>query len=83
MQGEIAMQGLFTTPQNDRIATFDAQGRGVDGDIRTGFIDEKHDSQRHTDSSDQQSIRADVGVDHLANRLGQGGDIGQGRRNCL
>ena len=46
VQGGVGVQGFLAATKNQCIATLDAQGGGVSGDVGPSFVDEQHDAER-------------------------------------
>src|SRR5437762_2546278 len=71
VQGRIGMDGLAAAPQNYGVATLDAQGCGVQGDIGARFVDEENDSEGHADFLNFKTIGPNGAASYLAHRIGQ------------
>jgi hypothetical protein len=71
------------TAEHDRVARLQAQRRRVDRDVRAGLVDHRDDAERHPDLAHVQPVWQAVPVDHLADRIRQGDDLADGRRDRL
>ncbi len=68
------MLGARGATQHDRVAGLQAQGRGVDRDVRARLVDNRDHAQRDAHLAHIQTVWQALTVDHLANRVGQLGD---------
>jgi hypothetical protein len=71
------------TAQDDRVAGLQAQGSGVDRDVRARLIDDRDDAERHPNLAHVQSVGKPGPVDHLADRVGQRRDLAHARGHVL
>ena len=71
----VAVQGLLAAAQDRRVAALQAQRRGVRGDVGAGLVDDADDPQRYSHLANLDAARAALDVGHLADRVGQRGDL--------
>ena len=71
----IAANGLGAAAQDRGIARFKAQRRRVGGHVRTRFVDDADNAQRHAHFSDLDAARAELELADFADRIGQSGDL--------
>ena len=71
----VAANGLGAAAQDRGIARFKAQRRRVGGHVRTRFVDDADDAQRHAHLAHLNPARAELELADLADRVGQGGDL--------
>jgi hypothetical protein len=72
--------------QHDRVPGLETQRGGVDGDIRSRFVDDGDDAERDSDLAHVETVGESGSVDHFTDRVGQGGDashsVGHRRDPC-
>ena len=61
--------------QDDRVARLQAQRRGVDRHVRARLVDDRDDAERHAHLAHVQAVRQATALDHLADRVGERGDL--------
>ena len=71
MEGPVGTDGFLAAPKDRGIAGLDAEGRGVDRDIRPALVDHEDDADRHADLGHVEPVGPPAGGDHLADRVGQ------------
>ena len=71
--GRVGLDGRRRAPQQHGVARLQAQPGGVAGHVGTVLVDDADDPEGHPDPRDPQAVGADPAVDHLADRVGQGG----------
>ena len=54
----IAVRGLFAAAKHDRVAGFEAEHGGVNGDVGARFVHNANHAQRHADFANEQAIGA-------------------------
>ena len=69
------MQGLLAAAQDGGVARLEAQGGSVGGDVGAGLVDDADDAQRHAHLADGDAGRTALEISHLADRVGQRGDL--------
>ena len=74
---------LGAAAQDGRVARFQAQRRGVRGDVGPRLVDDADDPERHAHPADLDAGRAFAQVAHFAYRIGQGRDLFQSLRHRL
>ena len=52
VQGGVRVKRLLAAAEDDRVARLDAQGRGIDGDVRPRLVEEEDDPERDADLLD-------------------------------
>jgi len=80
-EGEVAMQGFFASSEDHGIPALQAEDGGIDGHIRTGFIDEENRPERDADAADFQSVGTNDGVNRFADGVGESIDFLDGLRD--
>ena len=70
VQRLVAVKGLFASPENHRVPALDADPGGVDGDVRTRFVDEEHHAQGHPHARHRQTVRAHAPFNGFSHRVG-------------
>ncbi len=83
MDGGGGTRALGAAAQDDRIAGFQAQRRGIGGDVGAAFEDHADDAERLRDAAHHQAIGARPFGEHAADRVGQGRDILEPRGHRL
>ena len=73
--GAVGADGFRAAAQDGSIAGFEAERRGVGGDVRTSFVNNADDAERDAHLADLDAGRAVLDVAHLADRIGQRGDL--------
>ena len=69
------MDGLAAAAQDGGVAGLETKHGGVGGDVRAAFVDDADGADGHADLLDPYSVRAVPGVHHLADGIGQRGDL--------
>ena len=72
-----AVLGLAAAAQNHRVAGLEAQGRDIDGHVRTRLEYGPDHTQRHASSGHLQAVGQPACVDRLAHRVGEADDDSQ------
>ena len=80
-QDGVGVRGRARAPQHDGVAGLQAQRGGIDGDVGARLVDDGDDAQRHPDAAQRQPIGQRRAIDHLADRVGQGGDLAHAGRH--
>ena len=75
--GAVGLRGGAPAAEDDGVARLQAEAGGVDGDVRTGLVDHPDDPHRHPDLPDLEAVGQGRAPDHLADRVGQGGDVAE------
>ena len=70
----VGVGGGAGAAQNDGVAGLQTQRGGIDGDVRPGLVDDRDHAQRDPDATHAQAVGEGRAVDHLADRVRQGGD---------
>ena len=65
--------------QDDRVARLQAQRGGVDRHVRARLVDDGDDAERHAHLAHVEAVGQAVAVDHLADRVGERGDLADRR----
>ena len=80
--GAVGMEGFLPAAQDHGVAGFETQGRGVGGDVGTGFIDDSHHAQRYADLLHLQAVgqyasldQGSHGILHSGNFLNPFGNV--------
>ncbi len=73
--GAVAADGFRAAAQDGGVARLQAQRGGVGGDVRAGFVDDADDAERHAHPADLDAGGPELEVGHLADRIGQLGDL--------
>ena len=82
-QHRVGVRRRARAAQDDRVAGLQAQRRGVDRHVRPGLVDDRDDAERHPHAPQLQAVGERLAVDHLADRIGQRGDLPHaGRRSA-
>ena len=79
--GEVGVEGLLSSAKDASVAAFEAQARGVAGDVGAALEDDRHHADGHTTLLDPQPVGAIVRRVGLADGIGLAGDITQGTRH--
>jgi len=69
--------GVGPPAEDDRVARLQAEGGGIDGDVRPRLVHDKDHSERHAHLLDLQTFRRFPPCHHLAHRIGQGRYVSQ------
>ena len=75
--GAVGVGGGAAPAQDDGVAGLQAEARGVDGDVGAGLVDHPDDAHRHADLADLEAVGQRGAAHHLADGVGQGGDVAQ------
>ncbi len=67
--------------QDDRVARLQAQRGGVDGDVGARLVDDGDDAERHAHLAHVEAVGQAVAVDHLADGVGERGDLAHRARD--
>ena len=81
--GGVGLQRFAAPAQQHGIARFQAEPRGIGGDVGPGLVDEPHHAQRHADPRDLHPVGAPPCLGGLSHRIGEGGDLAKPRRHLL
>ena len=73
--GGVAADRLGAAAQDRRVARLEAQPRGIRGHVRTRFVDDADDAERHAHATDLDTGGAVAQDRDLAHRVGQRGDF--------
>ena len=76
----LVRRGGRAAAQDDGVAALEAEAGGVDGDVGARLVDHADDAHGHPDLADLQAVGQGRAAHHLADRVGQCGDVAQGRR---
>ena len=77
-QRRVGVHGRGGTAQDDRVARLQAQRRRVDRHVRTRLVDDRDHAERDAHLAHVQAVRQALPVDHLADRVGERGDLPDG-----
>ena len=87
------MARFGSTPQNDRVAGFDAKHGGVAGHVGTRFVNDANHADGSTDFGDAQPVRPGplgddlpgriLQADHLADAVSHAGDALRGKAQTI
>ena len=64
--GQVGAMGIATSLQHTGIATLQAEGRDIEADIGTGFVDDANHAKGHTDAAQAQSVGQLLLLEHPA-----------------
>ncbi len=67
--------------QQRHVAALEAEAGGVHGHVRAGLVDDRDHAERHPELAHLQPVGQRVAADHLADRVGQRGDVTQALRH--
>ncbi len=74
---QVRAQGTRRPPQERGVSRLEAEARRVARHVGPVLVDDGDDAERHADATDAQSVRSGPPVEHLADRVGQIGDLPQ------
>ena len=77
-QDGVGVDGQAGAAQHAGVARLDAQGGGVDGDVRPGLVDDQDDAQRDAQLARRQAVGQLEPADGGAHGIGQGGHVADG-----
>ena len=80
-QNQVRPERLFSAAEDDGVPAFNTDRRRVGRHVRTRLVDEKDDAQRNAHLLNLQTVRTDGRVDHLADRVGEHGDLSERGRH--
>ena len=63
--------------QQHRVAGLQADAGGVGGDVGPGLVDDPDHAERHPHLAELEPVGQRAAADHLADRVGQAGDVAQ------
>ena len=69
--------------QDRDVARLQAQAGDVDRHVGARLVDDQDAAERHADARELQAVRPPAAVDHLADGIGQGGDVARRRGQRL
>ena len=73
--GDVRVDRLAAAAENGGVAGFETQHGGIRGDVRAAFVNDADGADGHADLLDPHSVRAFPCVHHLADGIGQRGDL--------
>ncbi len=74
VDGARGTEAFRAAAQDHGVAGLDRQGAGIGGDVGAALIDDGDDAERRAHALDFQPVRPLPARDHLADRIGHGGD---------
>ncbi len=75
--GAVGLRRGAATPEDDGVAGLQAEPGSVDGDVGAGLVDHPDHPHRHPDLPDLEAVGQRRAPDHLADRVGQRGDVAE------
>ncbi len=75
------MEALRAAAQDRGVAGFERQPAGVGGDVGAALVDDADDAERHADARDPEPVGPGPVRQHVADRVGQRGDVFEPRRH--
>ena len=60
--GDVGVCSVLAALEYARVAALEAQPEDVEGDIGTGLVDDRNNSERYTDTANLQAVGQGIGV---------------------
>ena len=81
--GGVGAEGAARAAQQDGVAALEADAGGVGGHVGAGLVDDADDPERHADLPQLQPVGERRPAHHLADGVGQAGDLTQSGGHAL